>query len=71
MAKINVKAEKGRVAFSAPRNGFRIPEDKFVPVEDTPYIRRLIEYHGDLVVESTKKSAKSDGGKPDNGKSVI
>lgn len=51
MSLIYVKTKKGRVAFSAPRGGVRIPDDKFVEVEQTNYINRLIDYHGDLEVE--------------------
>lgn len=48
---INVRCRKGRVAFSAPVNGNLIPDDRFVPVEKTAYIDRLINFHKDLEVE--------------------
>lgn len=64
MPKISVKAVEGRVAFDAPRNGKQIPTDKFVTVQDTPWVRRLIEVHGDVVVE-TKKAAKVIKDQPD------
>lgn len=56
MPKISVKAVEGRVAFSAPRGGTQIPNDRFVKVQDTPWVRRLIEVHGDVVIEDEKKS---------------
>jgi len=59
MPLISVKTKKGRVAFSASRGGVRIPDDKFVEVEQTPYINRLIDYHGDLEVEKAP-AAKAD-----------
>ena len=48
---VSVRCRKGRVAFSAPINGNLIPTDRFVPVEKTPYIDRLINFHKDLEVE--------------------
>lgn len=52
MPRISVKAKKGRVAYDAPRGGRRIPEDRFVSVDETPYIMRLLDHHGDIVQES-------------------
>lgn len=51
MAMIYVRTRPGRRAFY---EGKVIPQDKFIPVPDTPYIRRLIHHHGDLEVEGKK-----------------
>jgi hypothetical protein len=67
---VSVKAVPGRLAFTAPRGGASIPHDTFVEVEETNYIRRLIDFHGDLVEQpvapvasaKTKKAAKPDEG---------
>jgi hypothetical protein len=48
MAMIYVRAREGRKAF---HEGKVIPQDKFVPVPDTPYIRRLVSHWNDLEVE--------------------
>lgn len=63
---ISVKAAPGRVAFSAPRGGERIPNDRFVLVENTPWVARLIEHHGDLIAEpkAEEKSSKADKNAP-------
>lgn len=50
MAIIKVKAVEGRIARRS-KNGDFIPSDRFVRVEHTPYIDRLIHVHGDLLVE--------------------
>lgn len=47
MKLIEVRTVKGRVAFDAP-GGKQIPDDKFVSVRETPYIRRLLQHHGDI-----------------------
>lgn len=49
MPMIFVRAVEGRVARESAK-GRLIASDKFVPVNDTPYIRRLIEVHGDIEV---------------------
>ena len=49
VATIYVKTKPGRAAFFERRP---IPHDKFIPVPDTPYIRRLIEHWEDVEVES-------------------
>lgn len=65
---VSVKAVPGRLAFTAPRGGASIPHDTYVEVEETKYIRRLIDFHGDLeeqpvaVVSKAKKTAKPDEG---------
>jgi len=51
---IYVKAKPGRRAYF---EGRIIPEDKFVPVTDTPYIRRLVRHWEDLEVEGEKPRA--------------
>lgn len=57
MAKyIKVKAAEGRVARDGP-NGRYIPADKFMEVQETAYIRRLIDVHGDLIEETAASSA--------------
>jgi hypothetical protein len=48
MAMIYVRTKPGRKAFF---QGKVIPQDKFVPVPDTPYIRRLVKVWGDLDVQ--------------------
>jgi hypothetical protein len=59
MAMIYVKARPGR---SIPYEGRMLPNDKFVAVGDTPYIRGLInrwddlEVQGDLPKGGAKKS---------------
>ncbi len=47
MAMIYVKTVEGRRAYY---EGRIIPNDQFVPVPDTPFIRRLIDHHHDLEV---------------------
>jgi hypothetical protein len=48
MAMIYVRTRPGRRAYY---EGKIIPQDKFIPVPDSPYIRRLINHHGDLEQE--------------------
>ena len=50
MARIEVKCVEGRIARTDPQGPF-IPDDRFIKVEETPYIRRLIDVHGDLMVK--------------------
>jgi hypothetical protein len=50
--KLYVKALPGRVARVSPR-GAMIPSDQFVPVDFTPYIRRLLKVHGDIEARDT------------------
>lgn len=57
MSIIRVKAKPGRVAFTAPRGGRQIPYDKFVEVDESPWIVRLLEHHGDIEREPEKGSA--------------
>lgn len=61
MPMIYVKSRPGRRAYY---EGKMIPADKFIPVPDTPYIRRLVHHWEDLEVEGgsegdrTKAKAK-------------
>jgi len=48
--KIKVKAAPDRVARVSPR-GEMIPSDRFITVEATPYIMRLLNHHEDLIQE--------------------
>jgi hypothetical protein len=48
MATIYVRTKPGRRAFF---EGKAIPNDKFVPVPDNAYIKRLVYHWGDLEVE--------------------
>jgi len=48
MTLISIKARPGRTAFTKPKDGRRIPEDAFITVPLTPWIRSLIERHGDI-----------------------
>lgn len=51
--RIRVKALPDRIVRTEP-NGDFIPSDRFVTVEHTHYIDRLINFHGDLIVEPEK-----------------
>lgn len=53
MTVVKIKAKPDRVARVSPRGSF-IPSDRFIPVEETPYIRRLINVHKDVIVEPKK-----------------
>lgn len=61
--RIKVKAKPGRIARESPR-GPIIPDDRFVTVEKTSYIRRLIEHHQDVEVEPKKRSAPTEPSAP-------
>jgi hypothetical protein len=52
MATIYVKTKEGRRAYYAGR---QIPHDRFVPVPDVPFIRRLIGHWQDLEVQSSSR----------------
>jgi hypothetical protein len=56
MPMIYVKAKPNRAAFI---EGKIIPQDKFVPVTETPYVRRLVDHWEDLEQEGGKKPAKT------------
>jgi len=63
MPMIYVKTKPGRKLFY---EGKPIPLDSFVPVNDDPYIRRLIDHWGDLEEQggSDKPKGKVSAGKP-------
>lgn len=54
---VTVRAVKGRIARESVR-GRMIPEDKFVTLPETRYLRRLIDVHGD-VEEKQEQPAKA------------
>jgi hypothetical protein len=58
MPMIYVKTVEGRVARSAPR-GPHIPSDRYVKVEHTPYIERLLTVHGDIIRKPADEAPKS------------
>lgn len=51
MPMIYVKTKPGRKAFY---EGRIIPEDKFIPVADTPYIRRLVHVWEDVELDESR-----------------
>lgn len=53
MAQIYVRTKPGRVARTAPR-GDLIPTDRFIAVQPSAYIDRLINIHGDIEVQPSK-----------------
>lgn len=56
--RVRVKAVPGRVVRESPRGDF-IPSDRYVQVDLTPYVQRLISFHGDLLVEEPKTETKA------------
>ena len=52
---VSVKAVEGRIARSAPDGPF-IPHNEFVTVAHTHYVDRLINVHGDVIVEPEAKA---------------
>ena len=70
MATIYVKAKPGRAAF---HEGRKISTEDFVPVPDSPYIRRLVNHWKDIEVqgdlpkgERSKGGGRSPGPRPDS-----
>lgn len=61
MAMVYVKTKPDRRIYF---EGKIIPQDKFVPVTDNPYIRRLIDHWGDLEEEGGKKAKAKPVVKP-------
>jgi hypothetical protein len=55
MAMIYVKTREGRRAYY---EGKIIPQDKFVPVPDNPYTRRLVLHHEDVEIEGGVEQLK-------------
>lgn len=56
MQVISVRAVAGRVARKSPKGDF-IPHDRYVPVEKTEYVARLLHVHGDIELEPEKPKA--------------
>ena len=52
---VELKTKPGRIARTAPDGPF-IPDDEFVPVLLTPYVKRLIDVHEDVVVKQETKT---------------
>lgn len=48
---LRVKAKEGRVAYTAARGGERIPTDRYITVEATHWVQRLLNVHRDIVLE--------------------
>jgi|EndMetStandDraft_5_1072996.scaffolds.fasta_scaffold26017_5 hypothetical protein len=59
MATIYVKARPGRVAYN---EGRKISNDEFVPVSDTPYVRRLINHWEDVELQGEMASRQRPTG---------
>ncbi|MEY9493749.1 hypothetical protein [Bradyrhizobium elkanii] len=55
MAMIYVRTRPGRRAFF---EGKVIPQDKFIPVVDTPYIRRLADHWEDIEIQESGSKSK-------------
>lgn len=55
---IRAKTVEGRIAREAPRGAF-IPDDRYVPVERTHYVDRLLTVHGDIELEPTKQPVEA------------
>lgn len=63
MSLISIKAKPGRVAFTAAKRGDRVPTDRYIQVQMTPWINRLLNVHGDIEVEpapAAKPEAKPE-----------
>jgi hypothetical protein len=67
MAVIYVKAKPGRRAFF---EGKQISGDDYVPVADTPYVRRLINHWGDVEQKDGKTKEPTATAAPDQGKTA-
>jgi hypothetical protein len=65
MPLIYVRTKPGRIAREAPK-GNLIPEGKYVPVQHTPYIERLLSVHGDIEArqEAPASGVVNTDGKP-------
>lgn len=50
MSLIYVKTKPGRRAFADRKDREEIPSDRFIGVENTPLIQRLIHFYGDIEV---------------------
>jgi len=62
MPMIYVRAKEGRRAIY---EGKVIPQDKFIPVTDTPQIQRLIHHWGDIEVQGGEHHKRHHAHKPD------
>lgn len=58
MPTVYVKAAQGRVAFTAPRNGRRLSNTEFVPVQQSDWINSLIA-SGDVEIRPQEAPAGS------------
>lgn len=58
-AYVMVKAVEGRLAFTKARRGVRIPDNKFISVENTRWIRRLANHHGDIIIQGVEQNNPS------------
>lgn len=47
---VSVRAVEGRIARTSARGGF-IPSDQYVAVQNSRYIQRLLNVHGDIELE--------------------
>lgn len=72
MQTVSVKAVEGRVVREDPKGPF-VPSDRYVTIPLTKYVQRLIDVHGDLVVEPIKtpptkpvEAPKADAKKEEN-----
>jgi hypothetical protein len=59
---IYVKVKPGRRAYY---EGKALPSDRFVPVIDSPYIRRLIDHHQDLETEGGAEGKPAPAPRPE------
>lgn len=57
MPRVYVRANPGRVARVSPQ-GVYIPEDRYIPVQLTPYIDRLAHVHEDIDLRHDNPVAK-------------
>jgi hypothetical protein len=55
MPMIYVRSKPGVVARVTP-GGKVIPDDSYIPVHDTPRIRRMIDVHGDVQEQPAPKA---------------
>lgn len=54
---ISVMPAPGRVAVSAPRGGYQFQAGSYTTLPETPWLRMLIEKHGDLVERPVEAEA--------------
>jgi hypothetical protein len=63
MATIYVKTKEGRMAFY---NGKPIPHDKFIPVQETSGVQRLVKVWEDVLVDDKTATPQGRKGAPFN-----